>query len=123
MVDCFWILQFHGTDSSDLSSGVLSMGITPPNAVSPSACSKLTKIYENNDIFEMLLEMNDGRISLPDWQKFLETKAFIPATYSDVHAQLRAYKIVLGSILSINHATFYDYQAAVLSFWNTNLAQ
>ena len=53
--------------------------------------------------------------------KFLETKAFIPATYYEANAQLYTYKIVLGSILGTKHAMFCDYQAAVLSLWNTKL--
>ena len=62
------------------------MRITPQNIMSSSADSNVSETHKNNSVFKMLLKINDGKISLSDWQTLLETKAFIPTTYTEAHS-------------------------------------
>jgi hypothetical protein len=93
--------DFAGISLSEVGTGVLPLGIIPPEATSIAAARALSNNHSQAETFDLIGD--NGVLSTADTQRLCNQKGYLPIDWMEARAKIRCTLALLGALCGNEH--------------------
>jgi hypothetical protein len=111
--------DFAGISMAEVGTGVLPLGIIPPDATSLSAARDIANNHAQSETYDLSGDPSSGALPTADTQRFRNQKGYLPWYWMKARSQLRGNIALMGGLCGNDHTTTLNWQTMLRCFEGT----